>query len=102
MPDSQVAFLVRDYTAPLLELATDVDETIIYDRNLSLRKTISLIRAANPDAIFVFGHKLKLSLASFFAGVPVRVGRAYFWFSFLYNKKIREHRKNAERESRGV
>jgi len=97
MPDAHVSFLVREYTAPLASLCTDIDQVVLYDRNWSLRKTISLIRSVKPDAIFVFGHKLKLTVASFIARVPIRVGRAYFWFSFLYNKKIYEHRKNPER-----
>jgi heptosyltransferase-2 len=97
MHDAEVAFLVRDYTAPLAGLCPDIDEVVLYDRNSSLRETVALIRRIKPDAIFIFGHKLKLTVASFIARVPIRVGRAFFWFSFLYNKKIFEHRKNAER-----
>ncbi len=97
LPDAHVSFLVRDYTASLLALAADVDKTVIYDTNLSLWKTISFLRSAKPDAVFFFGSKFKLTLAAFLARIPVRVGRAYWWYSFLYNRKIREHRKNAER-----
>jgi heptosyltransferase-3 len=96
IPGSHVSILVQEYTAPLVSLAPDIDETIIYDRNWSLRETILLIRSVKPDIIIVFGHKLKLTLASFIARIPIRIGRAYFWFSFLYNKKIYEHRKTAE------
>jgi heptosyltransferase-3 len=97
LPDAHVSFLVGEYTAPLARLCPDIDEVILYDRNWSLGKTVSVLRYAKPDALFVFGHKLKLTIASFIAGIPIRVGRAYFWFSFLYNKKIFEHRKTAER-----
>src|SRR5690242_428033 len=96
MPDAHVAFLVRDYTAPLLALAPDVDETVVYDTESSLTKTISILRSARPDAVFFFGSKFKLTLAAFLAGIPLRVGRAYWWYSFLYNRKIREHRKTSE------
>jgi heptosyltransferase-3 len=96
MPDAHVAFLVSDYTAPLFSLASDVDEVVNYDRNLSLKKTIALIRSAKPNAIFIFGHKFKLTLASFLARAPIRVGRASWWFSFLYNKRVYEHRKKAK------
>ncbi len=97
IPDANLAFLVRDYTAPLLTLASDVDETIVYNTELSLGKTISILRAARVDAIFFFGSKFKLTLAAFIARIPLRVGRAFWWYSFLYNKKIYEHRKTAER-----
>ena len=96
LPDAHVSFLVRDYTASLLALAPDVDETVIYDTDLSLGKTISFLRSAKPDAVFFFGSKFKLTVAAFLARIPFRVGRAYWWYSFLYNRKIREHRKNAE------
>jgi heptosyltransferase-3 len=95
LPEANVAFLVREYTASLLGLAPDVDKTVIYDTNWSLSKTISVLRSAKPDAIFFFGSKFKLTLAAFFARIPIRVGRAYWWYSFLYNKKIYEHRKTA-------
>jgi heptosyltransferase-3 len=95
-PDTMVAFLVRDYTAPLLALAEDVDETILYDTNLSLARTVGILREAKADAVFFFGSKFKLTLAAFFARIPLRIGRAYWWYSFLYNRKIREHRKSAE------
>jgi heptosyltransferase-3 len=97
MRDTHVAFLVRDYTAPLLELAPDVDEVVIYDPSWSLGKTITFLRRTKADAIFFFGSKFKLTVAAFFARIPNRIGRAYWWYSFLYNKKIYEHRKNAER-----
>ncbi|MEP7235263.1 MAG: glycosyltransferase family 9 protein [Ignavibacteriota bacterium] len=95
-PDCEVIFLVRNYTAPLLALAQDVDNVLIYDPEFSLAKTIALLRASKPDAIFFFGSKFKLTLAAFLARIPLRVGRAYWWYSFLYNRRIREHRKIAE------
>ncbi|MDP4219769.1 MAG: glycosyltransferase family 9 protein [Bacteroidota bacterium] len=97
MPEAVVSFLVQAYNAPLLDLATDVDERVIYDTNSSLWKTVSLLRSTKTDAIFFFGSKFTLTLAAFIARIPVRVGRAYWWYSFLYNKKIYEHRKTAER-----
>jgi heptosyltransferase-3 len=97
MPNAHVSFLVQDYTISLAALCPDIDNIVLYDRSWTLKQTIALIQAAKPDAIFVFGHKLKLTFASFLSRVPIRVGRAYFWFSFLYNHKVYEHRKKAER-----
>lgn len=96
-PDAHVAVLVRSYTAELARLCPDIDEVIVYDRESSLSDAVKLLRNNSADAVFFFGHKFKLTLASFLARIPNRVGRAYFWFSFLYNKPVREHRKRAER-----
>lgn len=96
LPDAHVSFLVREYTAPLVSFAVDVDETVIYNTQWSLSKTISFLRSAKCDAIFFLGSKFKLTVAAFFARIPIRVGRASWWYSFLFNKRIYEHRKTAE------
>jgi len=97
MPEAHITFLVREYTASLVSLCEDIDEILLYDTSSSLWKTVALLRSAKPDAVFFFGSKFKLTLAAFLARIPFRVGRAYWWYSFLYNKKIYEHRKTAER-----
>lgn len=96
MPDTHVSFLVREYTASLVLISPDVDKTVIYDTDSSLWQTILFLRSQKADAIFFFGSKFKLTVAAFLARIPVRVGRAYWWYSFLYNRKIYEHRKTAE------
>jgi ADP-heptose:LPS heptosyltransferase len=35
-------------------------------------------------------------LAAWLARVPIRVGTGYRWYSFLFNRKVYEHRKTAE------
>jgi heptosyltransferase-2 len=97
MPDAHVTFLVREYTAPLLALYPDADEILLYDPTWSLKKNTRILRSSKADAVFFFGSKFKLTIAAFLARIPLRIGRAYWWYSFLYNKKIYEHRKTAER-----
>ncbi len=97
LPDSHVSFLVRQYTASLLTLAPDVDETVIFDTEQPFFKTVAFLRNTKSDIIIFFGAKFKLTLTAFFARIPIRVGRAAWWYSFLFNKRIYEHRKTAER-----
>ena len=96
-PNSHISFLVREYTAPLLNLAPDVDETVIYDTDLPFFKAVSFLRSTKTDIVFFFGSKFKLTVAAFLARIPIRVGRSAWWYSFLFNKRIYEHRKTAER-----
>ncbi len=96
LPNAHISLLVREYTAPLVGLAPDVDETVIYDTDLPLFDTVSFLRATNSDIVFFFGSKFKLTLAAFLAQIPIRVGRAAWLHSFLFNRRIYEHRKTAE------
>jgi heptosyltransferase-2 len=39
----------------------------------------------------------RLALLMFLSGIPVRVGTGYRWYSFLFNRRVYEHRKTAEK-----
>ncbi len=82
----QVAFLVRKYQAPLLFNHPDVDEILLFDGNFesSLRKF---------DVFIDVFPRFETALRAFRARVPVRIGTAYRLWSFLYNRRVRVHRR---------
>lgn len=94
-PNSEITFLVREYTKPLTE------------NNLYIDKSITLIEKNNKPKIFQNIKQLKnkfdvcivayptfwISLILFFSSIKIRIGSGYRWYSFLFNKKIYEHRK---------
>ena len=47
--------------------------------------------------MLVVNPTLKISLMMFLAGVTNRIGTGYRWYSFLFNNKVYEHRKYAEK-----
>jgi ADP-heptose:LPS heptosyltransferase len=50
------------------------------------------IRRVECDAAVVVHPTPRLALAVYLAGVPMRIGSAYRAYSFLFNRRVREHR----------
>ncbi len=94
-PDSQLVALVRDYTADVISSFHAVDRVVTYDPEEPLRTTRRKLREINADAILLLFPRFRIALAALLAGVPVRVGTAYRWYSFLFNEKVHEHRKDS-------
>lgn len=100
VPHAVVAFLLRSYTEDLVEDQPGLDRVLLYDRS-GVRKPfaemLSEIRSEQFDAVVVTYPTLRLALLAFFAGIPWRIGTGYRWYSFLFNKRVYEHRKTAEK-----
>ena len=97
-PESRVSYLVREYTRSLSENNPFIDETILLDskgKALSFWQMVAVIRKKKFDMSIIVYPNLIISLMVFFSGIAIRIGSGYRWYSFLYNKKIYEHRKNA-------
>ena len=100
MPDAHVTFMVRDYTAPLLEIAPDVDDVVIYDPKAKPREKINLFKSIRTDTIFFPVSKFDLAFYAKLAYKPKRVGSVgtgYRFYSMLYTHRVYEHRKKAKR-----
>ena len=91
IPDSNIFFMVSGYTKDLLEYDKNINELIILDKSfiknyLNLKKyKIDIAIIASPNFILAF--------LFFLARIPIRVGTAYRWYSFFFNKRHFEHRK---------
>ncbi len=99
-PDSYVAYFIRNYTSPLIDRHPFIDEVVIAeesDGEILFGKNLKKINAKKFDTCVVVNPTLKISLMMFLAGVTNRVGTGYRWYSFLFNKKVFEHRKHAEK-----
>jgi heptosyltransferase-2 len=55
------------------------------------------LRRARFDAAVVAFPRFRIALLLCLAGIPVRVGTGYRWYSLLFNKKIFEHRRTVEK-----
>ncbi|HYM19470.1 MAG TPA: glycosyltransferase family 9 protein [Candidatus Kapabacteria bacterium] len=96
MPDANVSIMARTYTAPLVKLCPDIDKVVEYDGS-SFVHLIGQLRRVRADVVILLSPKARFAIASFLAGIPIRIGKGYRWYSVFTNKKIFEHRKNAER-----
>ena len=97
-PGAHVAMLIRSYTAELAGSDPDIDQVISFDGPdpPTLRLAADL-RRPGFDVVFHTHPRPRLALATALAGIPVRVGTGYRWYSFLFNRRVYEHRKDAAR-----
>jgi heptosyltransferase-2 len=99
-PDCRVAYFIRNYTRPLIDGNPFIDEVVIAeesDGEIRFMKSLEIIKSKNFDTCVVVNPTLKISLMMFLAGVGNRIGTGYRWYSFLFNNKVYEHRKYAEK-----
>lgn len=96
-PNAHVTMLVSSYTSTLVE---DIAGTLLYNRDGKLKPFFEIlreIRNVHFDAVITAHPRFRIALLLKLAGIPLRIGTGYRWYSFLFNKKIFEHRKTAEK-----
>ncbi len=101
-PGAYVAMLVREYTREVVADHPDLDEVIIDDpngchRGFGLWRLASQLKEHRFDVALVLHPTFRLAFLSWLAGIPVRAGSGYRAYSFLFNRKIYQHRKNSGR-----
>ncbi len=99
-PQSKVSYFIREYTSALPDGNPFVDEIIIAEESageILFSKNLQKIKSKNFDTCVVINPTLKIALLMFLAGIKNRVGTGYRWYSFLFNKKVYEHRKYGDK-----
>ncbi len=94
---AKLVLLTKSVVKDLLMGYEDIDEFIFIDdfkNNIGLFKKI---RSECFDIVFSVYPRLSLAVIFFLSGIKYRVGTAYRGYSFLYNIKVKEHRKSAEK-----
>lgn len=99
-PEARISFLVRSYTAELLKGHPFINEVIILAEKNGRPDTASNIKNLKHrkfDTAIAVSPDFAVAMILFRSGIPLRIGTGYRWYSFLFNKKIYEHRKTAEK-----
>lgn len=97
-PNAKVTFLVRAYTKALVENNHFIDEVIILKEEstkILIAENVKQLKQKNFDTTIVVYPTFKIALIVFLSGIKYRVGSGYRLYSFLFNKKVYEHRKDA-------
>ncbi len=100
LPDCKITFLVRDYTRALVENHPYIDNVIILreeNKKIPLAKNVKNISKYNFDSAVIVYPTFLTSLIIFLSRIKQRIGTGYRWYSFLFNQKVYEHRKFAEK-----
>lgn len=99
-PHARISVLVRSYTRELVERHSCVDEVLVYEHEDSIRSlwnTLKQIRARKFDLAIIPYPRFRSTFLMFLARIRIRVGTGYRWYSILFNRKVYEHRKDAQR-----
>lgn len=92
---ARITFVVQEYTSSLVALCPFVDDVIsIPARDLTggIQTFARTLRAQRFDAAFFAYPRPRLAFAARLAGIPIRAGIAYRWYSFLFTHRRKEHR----------
>lgn len=99
-PACKVSFLVREYAKNIVSnhpFIDDVNVLIETDGKIDFIENLNIIKSGKYDTCILVYPTFVISIILFFAWIKTRIGTGYRWYSFLFNKKVYEHRKNAER-----
>ena len=99
-PDCKVTFLLRNYTKDIANDHPSIDDIIILKEDngrIPVWKNVNQLKKGSFDASIIVYPTFITALIIFLARVKFRVGSGYRWYSFLFNKKVFEHRKYAEK-----
>jgi lipopolysaccharide heptosyltransferase II len=99
-PECKITFLVRDYTKDILEDHPFVDNILILEElngKIPILKNVRNVKKFKFNSSIIVYPTFQTSLIIFLSGIRNRIGTGYRWYSFLFNKKIYEHRKYAEK-----
>ena len=97
-PECRVTYLLRKYTEPLAVNNQNIDEvlTLIEENGKpAVGKNIAQLKD-RFDACIVAFPTYAISLILFLSNIKNRIGTGYRWYSFLFNKKVYDHRKYGE------
>jgi len=99
-PDCKITFLLRNYTKDIANDHPNIDDVIILKEDngrIPVWKNVNQLKKGLFDASIIVYPTFITALIIFLARVKFRVGSGYRWYSFLFNKKVFEHRKYAEK-----
>ncbi len=92
--------LLNRYTGEIVEGNPYLNELIWYDEGpgpVPFWKMRRELRLRNFDAAVIVYPRFRLAWLIALAGIPVRIGTGFRFYSFLFNRRVYEHRKDAAR-----
>lgn len=92
-PSSEISLFISNKLGNLLNGYEGVDN-IFYYEDVS-DNLLDFFKSNDFDTIINVYPRKDIAIASFRAGIQTRVGTAYRFYSFLFNERIKEHRKYA-------
>jgi len=96
-PGSEITLLVKKEFRELLQGYKNINSLIFINDVKCISCGIKLLSKEKFDCVISVYPRFQLALIFFLSGIKYRIGTGYRWYSFLFNKKVYEHRKFAEK-----
>ena len=99
-PDAYIAMLLKRYTGEIVEGNPYVNELLWYDDEngvVPFWKMCRVLRERKFDAAVVVYPRPRLAWLMACSRIPLRIGTGYRYYSFLFNRRVFEHRRDAKR-----
>ena len=100
-PEATITALVPAYTVPMAEICPSIDNCLIDERHKSaftdIQQLHNMIRSGNFDAVITFFSEFRTGIATWMAGIPVRVAPATKIARVFYNHKLVQRRSKSEK-----
>lgn len=92
---AKVYLLVKKYVEDLICDYEDIDGLLIEESMAGIFAKYKYFKDQKPDLVINVKPRFDLALLFFILRIKYRIGTGYRWYSFLYNLKVYEHRKNS-------
>lgn len=92
-PEAEIIIIANSYVKPVLDCTEAVFEAKYIGGNQ--HSFDDIIMDANLDVVFFPRPRLDEALSAFRAGIQLRIGSAYRFYSILFNHTLRQHRKSS-------
>lgn len=89
LPNAKVTIIANSYTEPLLYENPFIDNFSFVDK-IPLK---AIFNQNKFEIAFFPRPRLDEAFAAYKCKIPVRIGSAYRWYSFLFNQRLKIHRK---------
>ncbi len=89
LPDVELAFLVRPYISHIVHRIREIDHAFTLPES---GKGLEIFRQYKPDAVIFAKPEFRLALEAVRAGIDVRIGSGYRWYSGLFTRWVYDRR----------
>ncbi|MBL8006281.1 MAG: glycosyltransferase family 9 protein [Ignavibacteria bacterium] len=93
--NSKIFFLVKEYTSGLIEDYRDIDYTVTEENISTFPEKYRYFKNKKIDLAINVKPEFSLAFLFFLLRIKYRIGTGYRWYSFLYNCRVYEHRKDS-------
>jgi len=96
-PKARITALVSSYAKEVVQDHPAVDSIEVIDPHEGVGQLAERLKNLNADVFISLYPRPKLALAAWLAQIPIRIGTAFRWYSFMFNSKVRMHRHYGDR-----